>query len=61
MNWDEQGRLWVAITRDYPNEIQPAGQGRGPRDLARAAGFAPLDYFVDAEKLFSVHLLEARA
>src|SRR5581483_7778989 len=28
MNWDEQGRLWVAITRDYPNEMQPAGQGR---------------------------------
>jgi putative membrane-bound dehydrogenase-like protein len=28
MNWDEQGRLWVSITRDYPNEMQPAGQGR---------------------------------
>src|SRR5581483_10925807 len=28
MNWDEQGRLWVAITRDSPNEMQPAGQGR---------------------------------
>jgi dimethylhistidine N-methyltransferase len=33
----------------------------GFRDLARAAGFAPLDVFVDAENLFSVHLLEARA
>jgi dimethylhistidine N-methyltransferase len=32
----------------------------GFRDLARAAGFAPLDVFVDADKLFSVHLLEAR-
>jgi uncharacterized SAM-dependent methyltransferase len=32
----------------------------GFRDLARAAGFAPLDVFVDAENLFSVHLLEAR-
>lgn len=32
----------------------------GFRDLARAAGFAPLDYFVDADNLFSVHLLEAR-
>jgi dimethylhistidine N-methyltransferase len=30
------------------------------RELARAAGFAPLDYFVDAGGLFSVHLLEAR-
>jgi putative membrane-bound dehydrogenase-like protein len=28
MNWDERGRLWVAITRDYPNERQPEGQGR---------------------------------
>ncbi len=32
----------------------------GFRDLARAAGFMPLDYFVDADGLFSVHLLEAR-
>ncbi len=30
------------------------------RDLARAAGFAPLDYFIDTDGLFSVHLLEAR-
>jgi len=28
MNWDERGRLWVAVTVDYPNELQPAGQGR---------------------------------
>ncbi|MFO0927255.1 MAG: PVC-type heme-binding CxxCH protein [Gemmataceae bacterium] len=28
MNWDERGRLWVAVTRDYPNERQPAGRGR---------------------------------
>jgi hypothetical protein len=28
MNWDERGRLWVAITRDYPNEMQREGQGR---------------------------------
>ena len=28
MNWDEQGRLWVSITTDYPNERQPEGQGR---------------------------------
>jgi putative membrane-bound dehydrogenase-like protein len=27
MNWDERGRLWVAVTLDYPNERQPAGQG----------------------------------
>ena len=28
MAWDEQGRLWVAITIDYPNEMQQPGQGR---------------------------------
>lgn len=28
MNWDERGRLWVLVTVDYPNELQPAGKGR---------------------------------
>jgi putative membrane-bound dehydrogenase-like protein len=28
MNWDERGRLWVALTIDYPNELQPQGLGR---------------------------------
>jgi putative membrane-bound dehydrogenase-like protein len=27
MNWDERGRLWVALTYDYPNNLQPAGHG----------------------------------
>jgi putative membrane-bound dehydrogenase-like protein len=27
MNWDERGRLWVAVTRDYPNNRQPEGKG----------------------------------
>ncbi len=26
--WDERGRLWVAETYDYPNELQPLGEGR---------------------------------
>jgi putative membrane-bound dehydrogenase-like protein len=26
--WDERGRLWIAETVDYPNELQPKGQGR---------------------------------
>jgi putative membrane-bound dehydrogenase-like protein len=26
--WDERGRLWIAETVDYPNELQPEGQGR---------------------------------
>lgn len=28
MNWDERGRLWVALTYDYPNELQQPVQGR---------------------------------
>ena len=28
MNWDERGRLWVCITVDYPNDLQPEGKGR---------------------------------
>jgi putative membrane-bound dehydrogenase-like protein len=27
LNWDERGRLWVAVTVDYPNNKQPEGQG----------------------------------
>jgi len=27
MNWDERGRLWLVLTRDYPNEMQPKGKG----------------------------------
>ena len=27
MAWDERGRLWIAETIDYPNDMQPAGQG----------------------------------
>ncbi|MGE3408925.1 MAG: PVC-type heme-binding CxxCH protein [Pirellulales bacterium] len=28
MNWDESGRLWIAETVDYPNDLRPEGQGR---------------------------------
>ena len=28
MNWDERGRLWICETFDYPNELQPKGEGR---------------------------------
>jgi putative membrane-bound dehydrogenase-like protein len=27
MNWDERGRLFVALTYDYPNNLQKLGQG----------------------------------
>ena len=28
MAWDDRARLWIAESMDYPNEMQPAGQGR---------------------------------
>ncbi|HZN64381.1 MAG TPA: PVC-type heme-binding CxxCH protein [Tepidisphaeraceae bacterium] len=28
MAWDERGRLWIAETVDYPNDMQPEGKGR---------------------------------
>lgn len=28
MSWDHRGRLWICETVDYPNELQPPGQGR---------------------------------
>jgi putative membrane-bound dehydrogenase-like protein len=28
MAWDERGRLYVAVTVDYPNDMQPPGKGR---------------------------------
>jgi putative membrane-bound dehydrogenase-like protein len=28
MTWDERGRLWLAETVDYPNEMQKPGEGR---------------------------------
>ncbi|HUY32528.1 MAG TPA: PVC-type heme-binding CxxCH protein [Pirellulales bacterium] len=28
MAWDHRGRLWIAETTDYPNELQPPGKGR---------------------------------
>ena len=28
MTWDERGRLWAALTMDYPNELNPPSRGR---------------------------------
>ena len=28
MTWDHRGRLWIAETADYPNELKSAGRGR---------------------------------
>lgn len=53
MTWDERGRLWVAETYDYPNELQPEGQGRDRiRILEDTDGDGRADRFtVFAERL----------
>jgi putative membrane-bound dehydrogenase-like protein len=28
MTWDDRGRLWVSVTKDYPNELKREGEGR---------------------------------
>ena len=28
LSWDERGRLWIAESVDYPNELKPVGEGR---------------------------------
>lgn len=28
MTWDDRGRLWVSLTKDYPNELKRDGEGR---------------------------------
>ncbi|HVW00354.1 MAG TPA: PVC-type heme-binding CxxCH protein, partial [Planctomycetaceae bacterium] len=53
MAWDERGRLWLAETVDYPNELQKPGQGRDRiRICEDADGDGKADKFtVFAEKL----------
>ncbi|HEX7861411.1 MAG TPA: PVC-type heme-binding CxxCH protein [Verrucomicrobiae bacterium] len=51
--WDERGRAWIAETIDYPNEMQPLGQGRDRlKILEDTNGDGKADKFtVFAEKL----------
>ncbi len=53
MNWDERGRLWIAESLDYPNELKPEGQGRDRiKILEDTDGDGVADKFtVFAEKL----------
>ena len=57
MTWDERGRLWVAETVDYPNELQPPGKGRDRiRICEDTDGDGRADKFtVFAEKLEHSH------
>lgn len=63
MTWDERGRLWLAETVDYPNELQPEGRGRDRiRICEDTDGDGRADKFiVFAEKLsIPTSLLHAR-
>jgi putative membrane-bound dehydrogenase-like protein len=53
MNWDERGRLWVCETIDYPNELQPSGQGR---DRIRICEDTNQDGIADKFTLFAEKL-----
>ena len=53
MNWDERGRLWICETVDYPNELQPQGQGR---DRIRICEDTNGDWVADKFTLFADHL-----
>lgn len=50
MNWDERGRLWVAESLDYPNELKPTGQGR---DRIRICWDSDGDGRADAFRVFA--------
>ena len=53
MNWDERGRLWICETVDYPNELQPAGQGR---DRIKICEDTDSDGQADTFTIFAEHL-----
>ncbi|PHR98724.1 MAG: glycosyl hydrolase [Blastopirellula sp.] len=53
MNWDEDGRLWICETVDYPNELQPAGKGR---DRIRICEDTNGDHKADKFTLFAENL-----
>lgn len=53
MNWDEKGRLWVCETIDYPNELQPQGQGR---DRIKICEDTDGDGRADKFTIFAQHL-----
>jgi putative membrane-bound dehydrogenase-like protein len=53
MNWDHRGRLWVCESIDYPNELQPPGQGR---DRIRICEDTDHDGVADKFTVFATHL-----
>jgi putative membrane-bound dehydrogenase-like protein len=53
MTWDERGRLWIAETYDYPNELQPVGAGR---DRIRILEDTDGDWKADKSTVFAEKL-----
>jgi len=53
MNWDDQGRLWICETLDYPNELQPRGRGR---DRIRILTDTDGDGLADESSIFAEDL-----
>ncbi len=53
MAWDERGRLWVAETYDYPNELQPQNKGR---DRIRICEDSDGDWKADKFTVFAEEL-----
>lgn len=53
MAWDERGRLWVAETYDYPNQLQPPGKGR---DRIRICEDTDGDWRADKFTVFAENL-----
>lgn len=53
MAWDERGRLWVAETYDYPNELQPSAAGR---DRIRICEDTDGDWVADNFTVFAEQL-----
>ena len=52
MAWDERGRLWLAETRDYPNEVRPEGEGNDDIKICETDGDGVADKFT----IFADHL-----
>jgi putative membrane-bound dehydrogenase-like protein len=53
MAWDERGRLWLCETVDYPNELQPQGNGR---DRIRICEDTDRDGIADKFVVFATRL-----
>ena len=54
MSWDEEGRLWVLETKDYPNVVRP--QEEGGKDVLKILEDRDKDGKADTVKIFAENL-----